>query len=176
MIIYSDKNTMNNYLKLLLTIVLFITNHFSFAQYLLKNEKTIFSFTTENGKLVTVAKDATDAYLVYRFGTNDKTELKFPADKNESWREFEYSFYFRGGGEQNEGMDLNYLAFINGNFKYVIYDIYYSVDDKIQVGVKVINQESGETIDIKGDAATRIGSLFEFRSNELVETSDEMYD
>jgi hypothetical protein len=62
---------------------------------------------------VCVSKTQPD-YIVYRFGTKDKIKLEFPENKADSWSKFTYSYYLRGGGAENEGMDLNYLSFENG--------------------------------------------------------------
>ncbi|MBN8790433.1 MAG: hypothetical protein J0I84_25415 [Terrimonas sp.] len=88
--------------------------------YILSNEQVVFSFQTITGKEVIVAKDTGNKYLVYRFGTAGNIEFEFPDSKEHSWDKFEYSFYLRGGGRQNEGMDLNYLQFTNEGYKYCL--------------------------------------------------------
>jgi hypothetical protein len=35
---------------------------------------------------------------------------------------FTYSYYLRGGAEDNEGLDLNYLDYENGGYQYEIYE------------------------------------------------------
>ena len=117
----------------------------------MSNEKVIFSFDTQNGKKITLNKDSTNNYLIYRFGTKDKIEFEFPNKSKSSWTSFKYSFYLRGGGIQNEGMDLNFIYFTNKDFKYVIYDTYVAIGKKQNVGLKIINLKTSKTTNIKGN-------------------------
>lgn len=144
--------------------------------YTLPNETVIFSFKIANGKKVTLNKDKNNQYIIYRFGTNNKIEWEFPGRAKDSWQSFTYSFYLRGGGIQNEAMDLNYFYFTNKGFKYVLYHTYVAVGGKQRIGVKVINLITHKTIDIKGKIKTRKGSLIDFRDNGLVTIGDELYD
>jgi hypothetical protein len=158
--------------------VLFLITHFSVngQKYLLPNETVIFSFNTQNGKIVTVNKDKENKYIIYRYGTKDNVEFEFPNKSKSSWTNFKYSSYLRGGGIQNEGMDLNYLSFVNEKFKYVIYDTYYARGNNQNVGIKIIDLKSNKVTNIKGLVKTRKGTLVDFRDNELVETGEELYE
>jgi hypothetical protein len=157
------------------SLLLLISSSHSYGQtFLLKNEEIIFSFDTKKGKHMTLAKDSTNKYIVYRFGTKDKVEFEFPEKDKTSWTRFKYSFYLRGGGVQNEGQDLNYIYFINKNIKYIIYDTYYSVGGESEIGIKVIDIQTNKTVDIKGDYKTRKGTMADFRDNNLLEVTDEL--
>ena len=144
--------------------------------YLLPNEVIIFSFATQNGKQVSLNRDKENKYIIYRFGTKDKIEFEFPDKSKSSWSNFTYSFLLRGGGTQNEGLDLNYLYFTNKGFKYVIYDTYFSVGQIKKVGIKIIDLKTGKTVNIKGTNNTRRGTLVDFRDNGLVEIGEETFD
>ncbi|MFT4018213.1 MAG: hypothetical protein QM668_14695 [Agriterribacter sp.] len=144
--------------------------------YILSNEQVVFSFQTITGKEVIVAKDTGNKYLVYRFGTAGNIEFEFPDSKEHSWDKFEYSFYLRGGGRQNEGMDLNYLQFTNEGYKYVVYNTYFASDNKSRVGVKVIQLSNNKIINIQGLVKSRKGSLVDFRDNEKIRQGDELFD
>jgi hypothetical protein len=151
----------------------------SYSQnYLLPNEVNIYSFETTSGKKMSLSKDKNDKYIIYRFGTKTKIEFEYPEKTKESWHKFTYSFYLRGGGKINEGMDLNYLAFTNLNFKYVIYYSYFAVPEKVNIGVKIIDLKTNKTVDIKGNYKTLKGNLVNFRDNKLVRVDDngELYD
>ncbi|HEY8971304.1 MAG TPA: hypothetical protein VIM64_19505 [Puia sp.] len=137
--------------------------------YLRNNEMSIFSFHTQGGKYVMLAKDKDDAYIVYRYGTRDSIEFEYPEKNKDSWKKFKYSYYLRGGGAKNEGMDLNYLYFTNNGYKYSIYDTYYAVNNRSAVGISVTNLKTNKTIDIKGAGNTRKGTMTDFRNNNLVE-------
>lgn len=151
----------------------------SYSQdYLLPNEVNLYSFETKSGKKMILAKDKNDKYMIYRFGTKSKIEFEYPEKTKESWKKFTYSFYLRGGGKVNEGMDLNYVAFTNKNFKYVIYYSYFAVGEKVNIGVKIIDLKTKKTVDIKGDYKTLKGNLVKFRDNNLINVDDngELYD
>jgi hypothetical protein len=162
--------------SILITIVLIISSTCFGQTYLQSNEQLIFSFQTKNHKQVYLVKDTSNKYISYRFGTNDKIEFEYPATGKDSWSRFVYSYYLRGGGIANEGMDLNYVYFTNNGFQYVVYHTYYAVGNQSNVGVKVINLKTNKTIDIKGDSKTRKGALVDFRENQLLEIGDELFD
>jgi hypothetical protein len=153
--------------------LIFLSTHVYGQNFILKNEEMIFSFNTKKGKQMVLAKDKTNEYIVYRFGTKEKIEFEFPEKSKNSWTAFKYSFYLRGGGVQNEGQDLNYLSFTNKNIKYVIYDTYYAVGEKSEVGIKVTDLKRKKVVDIKGDYKTRKGTMADFRFNNLLEITEE---
>ncbi len=148
----------------------------SSQNYLLPNEKIIFSFTAENNRKMILARDSTDKYIVYRFGNNDRIEFEFPGKVNDSWSKFTYSFYLRGGGKENEGLDLNYIYFMNGHFKYIIYHTYSAREEKSKCGVKVVDMVTNKTVDVNGNVNTIEGNLIDFRDNHLLEIGDEVFD
>ncbi|WP_223606712.1 hypothetical protein [Chryseobacterium sp. OSA05B] len=116
------------------------------AQYLLPNEETIFSFDTKNGKKMALVKDNNNGYIQYRFGSKDLVEMEFPTTRTkESWKQFTYNSYHRGGGKQNAGMDLNYLTFTNNNYKYVLFRTYYAEDESLSTGITVTDSKGKET-------------------------------
>lgn len=168
--------------KLVVVFILFLTQSLSAqVSYTLSNEVLIFSFETKNGKVAVLSKDRHDEYIVYRFGTKDKIELEYPDEKTgDSWKKFTYSFYLRGGGIDNLGMDLNYLAFVNGGYKYVLYTNYRAeAGNQENIGVKILDSKTDKPIaDIKGKRATRKGTLIDFRDNELINQDEEgmLYD
>jgi hypothetical protein len=128
----------------------------------LEGELVVFSFGTADGKVLSLCVGEGEEYIVYRFGTQDEVELQYPADPGpDSWDHFHYSFYFRGGGPENEGMDLQYLGFENRDVTYTVYDEYYSPDETISVGVRVV--ADGKEVDIRGISGTRYGSLSDLR-------------
>jgi len=160
---------------LLLIFILIINSSFS-QDYLLENEKVIYSFNTQKGKRLVIANDTIENYLVYRFGTIDKIEFEFPEDLEQSWTKFKFSSYMRGGGVQNEGIDLNYLYFMNGNYRYVIFSEYYSVDNIYECGIKVTNLTNNKTSIIQGDINSATGTLVDLRFNDKIEKTEELFE
>jgi hypothetical protein len=134
------------------------------------NENVLFSFKIANSaKTLSVCQSKTEPDLiVYRFGTKKKIELEFPGDKADSWSKFTYSYYLRGGGAGNEGMDLNYLSFENGGYEYKIYQEFTAEDNLTNVGIKIIDKATKKTTDIKGLSNSIEGSLINLRENENI--------
>jgi hypothetical protein len=164
-------------LKYFFTAIILLASFTCFGQrYLRSNEQLILSFTTTNNKQAYLVKDKANQYIAYRFGTENKIEFEFPDTAVGSWSKFTYSYYLRGGGPANEGMDLNYVYFTNNGFRYVIYQTYHSVGNKTGVGIKVIDTRTSKTIDIKGDINTRKGTLTEFRDNGLLLIGEELFE
>lgn len=146
----------------------------SYAQkYLRPNEEVVLSFQTENGKQAYVVKDKENKYISYRFGTKDSIEFEYPGTESDSWKRFRYTYYLRGGGKANDGMDLNSLYFISRGYRYMIYHNYYAADDRSEVGIRITNLKTGKVINIKGRNKTKKGTLVDFRDNGLLETLDE---
>jgi len=82
----------------------------------------------------------------------------------------------RGGGRQNEGLDLNYIYFTDKNFKYIIYDTYFAAGKKRNIGIKILDLETNKTINLRGDIKTRKGTLIDFRDNKLLKIGEELFD
>ena len=165
-------------MKLLLSVILVFYISNSFCQvYIKSNEEIIFTFKTNGKKQVYLIKDRTNKYICYRYGSKDKIDFEFPAINKESWNQFTYSFYLRGGGISNAGMDLNYIYFKNKGYKYIIYDTYYATGNEMKVGVRVLDIKTDKLIvDIKGQPKTRKGSLVDFRDSNLLKIGDELFD
>lgn len=165
-----------------IVVILFIICSFKgFCQkYILPNEKNIISFKTKKEKIVTLSKDKNNKYIVYRFGTKGKIELEYPEKNKESWKKFKYSFYHRGGGKMNLGMDLNNVWFIIDEYEYGVFTAYYAGDESdpesFEVGVKVTNLKTKKETRIIGLESSMKGSLYEFQENRLLEIDEDRID
>jgi hypothetical protein len=138
-----------SYTLVFLMIAFFPSYSQNKPEYLLPNEELIFSFDTQTGKKMFLAKDTINKYIVYRFGSKVKIELEFPDRSKESWKEFTYDYYMRGGGVENAG--------------------YFEGDDLTECGIKIEDKVSGKVVDIKGNTTTIKGTLIDFRINNLIE-------
>ena len=138
----------------------------------LKNEKILISFQMLTSKkiLSICISKSEPSYIVYRFGTKENIELEFPKDLENSWKLFIYSYYFRGGGAENEGMDLNYLKFKTSKFEYEIYEEYSALENKEIIGIKIKNINTKKEWDLKGDISTLKGSLVDLKFNDKIQT------
>lgn len=94
-------------------------------------------------------------------------ESEFPKNRVDSWNMFSFSSYLRGGGAENDGLDLNYLSLDNGRFQYTIYDEYSSQDNQYETGVIVTELTINKETDIRGLASTRQGSLQLLRDSKV---------
>jgi hypothetical protein len=138
------------------------------AQNIKVNEELVFSFKTTTNKLMTLTRDVNNNYIVYRYGTESKTELEVKDNLKDDIPKFYYSFVFRGGGPGNEAVDINWVYFYNKQFRYVIYDEYISVSDKRKFGIQIINQKTKEEFTIDGIAGSKKGSLLDLRFSDLL--------
>jgi len=109
-----------------------------------------------------------ERYIVYRFGTMDNIELEFPEDRENSFSYFNYSYYLRGGGIENAGLDLNHFNFSNGGYQYQVYDEYEAESGIRAVGIRVTDEKTGKVTDITGDSNSVIGSMIPFRDMEKI--------
>ena len=133
----------------------------------LLDEEIVFSFKFVNSdKLLTVATSKKEDYLVCRIGTKDAVELEFPSEKADSWNQFYYSYYLRGGGAENKGLDLDYLSFTIDSLCYEIYHEYAAANEEYSVGFMIIDlgsiSENGAAdtmTKIQGDNSSILGSL-----------------
>lgn len=148
------------------------------GNFVLPNEAVVLSFKTNKKKQVFLCRDKDNRYLVYRFGNKSNVELQFPDKLDEtSFRKFEYSSYFRGGGIENLAMSLDYLSFINSGYRYVIYKTYASesVGHEDEVGIRVIHLKTQKETNIEGDFNTFEGGF----PNEIMEKTtrtENLYD
>jgi len=65
---------------------------------------------------------------------------------------------------------------LSDGIKYVLYQTTAATDNKISIGLKLINLKTAKTTDIEGLYKFLIGSLIQFRNSELVTESNEMFD
>lgn len=115
-----------------------------------------------------IAGSGRTGYIVYRFGRPGKIELVYPTDRTNSWKSFDYAYYFRGGGAANDGLDLNYLSFTNHGWKYTVYEEYRAADDSQKIGIRLLRLSDKKVFDLHGNFATLHGSLISLRDNQRI--------
>jgi hypothetical protein len=157
-------------------LILFVSFSCYGQRYVLPNESIIFSFETANGKHVALVQDTADKYIVYRFGSKEKIEFEYPEKTADSWKQFKYSYWLRGGGPINEGIDLNYVCFENKGYRYIIYDTYAAVGNVKDIGVRVMDLATKKETYIPGKLKTRKGTMIDLRFKDLIAKSDELFD
>lgn len=158
-------------MKYLLLLLSFIPTVL-WSQYLRSNEEVIYSFDTKAGKKMVLVKDKGNEYIQYRFGSKDRIEMEFPLNRNkDSWKQFKYNSYHRGGGKRNAGMDLEYLSFVNNGYTYSIFKSYYAEDGSLSTGITVTDSK-GKSTDINGIYKSIKGCLCNLEDIGLVEKDD----
>lgn len=111
--------------------------------------------------------------MIYRFGNETAAELEIKDNLNDSIPVFCYSYYFRGGGVANAGLDLNYVTFVNADYEYKIYYEYSAEENDSSVGIRVKKLSDNTTCDIKGQYKSVKGSLVApFRWDNLIPIVD----
>lgn len=142
------------------------------AQYLLPNEETLFSFQTKNGKMMSLVKDKNNGYIQYRFGSKDHVEMEFPAERTkESWKKFQYNSYLRGGGKQNAGMEVDNLLFTNNGYQYVVFRTYFAEDEKYAAGI-IITDGTGKETRIPANYKTVKGCICRVEDTGMIQKED----
>ncbi len=166
-------------MKSFLLIAFLIISGNLFSQHLIEpNEDCIYSFKTKNGKTMMLAKDKNDQYIIYRFGTNAHIDFEFPQTKDStSWSQFSYNYYFRGGGYQNAGLDIDNLIFENKGYQYIVFSSYSAGekknDEHFSIGIIITDKKSENKTIIKGRNNTEVGNLQGFRTNEMIKINQE---
>ncbi len=154
-------------MKNLLIISLILTfSNYSKAQE--NNEQLIYSFKTEEGKLTEITLDTVSNKLIFRFGKSDKTDLEIADNLDDTIVVFKYSYYLRGGGAENAGLDLNYLTFSNDKHSYEIFDEYSAEDNMEYIGIRIMDTTYENVNEIRGIPESREGVLMDFRYNGLI--------
>ena len=139
------------------------------------DEKLIFSFKTDKGKMMNLVIQKNDKYIAYRFGAEDKVELQFPEKLESTFGQFTYHYYQRGGGASNEGLDLNYLSFSGDTHQFIIYEEHSfgdSDEEQLDIGIRIVDLKTKKETKIKGLSSSVKGSLVDFRFNDLVKVEE----
>lgn len=135
------------------------------------SETQLFGFTTTSGRVMSICTAADTSYIVYRYGRPGHVELEYPRQLRGSWSAFTYSYYLRGGGAANAGLDLNELSFENAGYAYTVYEEYSAEDDTTRYGIRITDPQGNPAEDIHGLPESVIGSLIPLRDNEKINTS-----
>lgn len=125
----------------------------------LDTEAIIMSFQVKkSNKILSICKESSSVYLVYRFGVKGKIELVYPSllDKS-SWGKFAFSGRRRDGGKENAGFGDYTLSFSSGGNEYAVFQQWSYEDNTYDIGIDV--QTHGKSIALLGNQKTQKGSL-----------------
>ena len=154
-------------MKSAIFLVLFFWTAGIYAQPVLrKNEKEVFSFTNIEDHWIIIALEKKERYLVVRYGSGDQVLWTYPKPKPDSWQQFDYTWYLRGGGAGNVALDLNSFTFVRDSTSYEIYEEYSAADEYTWVGWR-IQEKDKEIQDIRGRPKTVSGMMMTLRDFEV---------
>ncbi|MDO3425436.1 hypothetical protein QWT87_11085 [Chryseobacterium sp. APV1] len=159
-------------MKKFFILIYFLIPLLFWAQYLLPNEEIVYSFDTKNGKRMYLVKDKTNKYIQYRFGTKTKMEMEFPKERTkESWKKFHYNSYWRGGGVENAGMEIDNLQFKNNGFEYLLFRTYHAEGESYSAGI-IITDNKGKETRISGNYKTVKGCICDLQDTKMIKKED----
>jgi len=119
-----------------------------------------------------LVKDKTNRYIQYRFGTQQKIEMEFPANRTkESWKQFHYNSYWRGGGVANAGMEVDNLQFFNDGVEYILFRTYHAEGEEYSAGIIVTNK-SKKTTRIIGNYKTVKGCICNLENTGMIQKEE----
>lgn len=106
-------------------------------------------------------------------GRSENVELEFPDDFTDSWNKFIYSYYLRGGGIENEGLDLNYLRFEYNGTEYQLFQEYSAESDATDVGIRTIDSSTNNETVLRASEDSIKGDLRELRGYDNIKTEEQ---
>jgi len=154
------KTTLLSLVVLLIAIIAYSQKTKYFGRLKRPDEQVIFSFRLKNSnKTALLCRQKNNRYLVYRFGTEGKIELQYPAILTAtSWKEFKYDAYTRGGGPENSAEVENLVAFINNGTRNKLYENRASIyNEKGACGLIV--EINGRKKQLNGNSHSETGTL-----------------
>lgn len=135
----------------------------------LPGEEVSYSFLLEDSSVVSFVSDA--GSVSFRWGYPDTLFVNYSCQPQLSSRNlFSISSYFRGGGEQNEGMELYSVKFVYNDSIYEVYDNYYSAGEVYATGLTVFVGPD-TMVNAAGLYSSRTGNM-----NQLLERFQTMED
>ena len=147
-----------------------------FAQnYLLKNERNLYSFKCLDRNVVSLAIDSNNEYLVYRLVSNDTIRMEYPKNKKSCWKKMKFSNLESSDQIFKGAKNLSYISFWDKGRKYIIFRAYSSTDNTFRLDVKVVDLKLGKIINYIGILETEEGSLDVFNNSNLLEKDDRLY-
>ena len=137
------------------------------------NLEIIFSYETEDSEFVKISYDSLACVLHYSFTISDSIVMEVFDDLSDSIVVFEYSYYLRGGGPDNCGLDLNSFIFTIDSTQYEVYQDYSAEEDMDYVGLRVFDLRTSEDYDAPGLIESYQGHLMHFRFTGMIPDVDE---
>ena len=136
------------------------------------SETNLFSFESDLNETISLSLDTISDILVFRNGDSKGKGIIIKDHLNDNDTIFVYSYYFRGGGVENAGLDLNYVTFNYENDRYEIYDEYSAEGQSYSVGLRIFEGDSEGGYSITGKYESIKGSIIDFRYNGILPIFD----
>jgi len=151
----------------------------SFQTIAQNKKEVLFSFKSKQNDIISIFRLQNESGLEFLFKPLKGNPLKYPAKQTvkPNWKQFTYGYYFRPGGVENDGLDLNNLYFKLNNQIYVVYEHYVAADNSFEIGFKILNQKEELIKDYSAKKSTVKGSLIDLRHlEEILPTNTFIYE
>ncbi len=123
-------------------------------------EEIILEFNlVETGERVGIYVDSNNEYMVFRLAKDGEIIVEGPNFDESSWDYFSLYSYHRGGGVENEGLDIAQLTYSDGSSVYRIGQEYSAVENKTSYFFNISENEKEEGISYTVDESTVVGDL-----------------
>jgi hypothetical protein len=134
-----------------------------------KNEDIVISFLINESpkRYATLCSDKEGDYIVFRLGTSKSIRTEVLGESLSVAPKFEYEYYFRGGGKDNMGLDLNHLYFEDADNHYDLFDEFDAVSEKRTVGITIHNLAEKTDETFYAIDSTIIGRMSTLRFGDL---------
>jgi hypothetical protein len=142
------------------------------------DKNKLVTFQTINKAQITVFLLDNEKGLQFVYQPSSGKTIVFPSQlpQNNNWEQFTYGGYFRPGGVENDGLDLNNLSFQFNDRIYVIYENYIAVGDVRELGMKILNLKEEKIAEYKGLFKSLKGSLIDLRYIEAIPKSTNTFE
>jgi hypothetical protein len=161
---------MKHFQRFVILSILFISINFQLKAQ--SKKEVLFSFKTKQNDIISIFRLQNESGLEFLFKPIKGKPVHYPiptkATSKQNWDKFTYGYYFRPGGVENDGLDLNNLYFKLYNQIYVVYEHYVAADNSFEIGFKILNQKEELIKDYRAKKSTVKGSLIDLRHLEEV--------
>ncbi len=135
-----------------------------FSNLAFLKENTIISFSNSQFELK-LNVNQSEEYFTIDF--NNTTNQVYHFSSILSNELLTYSFYFRGGYKENEGLDLNTLRCNGTYYTFELFDNYYSHEDVRKVGLNIYKNNNIYFVFMENEKTVK-GSLNNLRAIDFI--------
>lgn len=132
-----------------------------------ETDRLLFGFESEEGDAWQIVAEGGREAIAIRWSRQDSLILELVDLLQDPDTLLSYGYYLRGGGTSNAGLDLNSLHYQNAEYHLEFKDDWSADDDHQQIDLEMTEFSTGAVHYFLADTSTLVGSIMEFRYNEL---------